>query len=94
MINMNKTKIFIIAATLAALAAVAIIGAAYVQNLNAQTYSANPSGYSQTPAGTNGANGIGGSGCRGISGTYAGSLPQSGYSYGMGARGGMMGGYR
>jgi hypothetical protein len=98
-IQMEKTKIFILTTTLAILVVVAIAGAAYAQTLNQQGYTNNPRGNSQVPQsgssiGANGAYGYGGYNCPGIGGAYTYGAPQNGYSYGMGMRGGMMGGYR
>ena len=96
--QMEKTKIFILTTTLAILVVVAVIGAAYAQTLNQQGYAYNPSGNSQVPqsgisAGANGAYGYGSNSYPGMGGAYTYGAPQNGYSYGMGMRGGMMGGY-
>jgi hypothetical protein len=97
-IEMDKTKTMVLAATFAVLAVIAVVGAVYAQSVSNQTSAPAQSGYSQVPqtqssAGTNGAYGYGSYTCPRNGGTYAYSAPQSGYSYGMGMRGGIMGGY-
>ena len=81
---MNQTKILMLAATVAVLAIVAV-GAVYAQTVSSTPTPAQ-SGYSTLhPAGAYGDFG------------YGGVCPRmyraNGYGYGMGMRGGMMGGY-
>jgi hypothetical protein len=92
---MEKTKIFALTAAIAVFVAlVTMVGASYVQTVNGQNVVSNVGSY-RVPqsAGTYGACGFGGSTCPRLGGTYAYGGPQSGYSYGMGIRDGMMGGY-
>ncbi len=88
----------LLATTFAVLAIAAIVGAVYAQSVSNQTVVPAQSGYNIVPqnpsfAGTYNGYGLGGNTCQGVSGSNMYGSPQSGYSYGMGMQGGMMGGY-
>ena len=95
---MDKTKIMLLAATLAVLAVTSIVGAVYAQSVSNQTVVHAQSSYSQNPQnpsfpGTYNGYGFGDFTCPRVSRSNTYGTTQSSYSYEMGMRGGMMGGY-